>query len=137
MLNIHYLDSLKGVTEENLEGFFVGWPKKPSTKTHLKILQKSSHCILARDEQGKIVGFITAITDGVLSAYIPFLEVLPTHRGKGIGTELMKRMLETLKPMYMIDLLCDQELESFYKKFGMKKTTGMMLRNFNNQTGEQ
>ncbi len=46
------------------------------------------------DENGKFVGFITAITDKILSAYIPFLEVLPEYQRQGIGKELVKRMLE-------------------------------------------
>ena len=101
------------------------------------LLQKSTHCIVALNENGDVIGFITAITDGVLSSYIPFLEVLPDYQGKGIGSELTKRMLATLESSYMIDLLCDQELQSFYEKFGMKKATGMMLRNFDKQRGEQ
>jgi hypothetical protein len=32
-----------------------------------------------------VVGFITAISDGVLTAYVPFLEVLPAHRRQGVA----------------------------------------------------
>ena len=136
MSDIMYSDSLEGVTPERLKGFFVGWPKKPSSETHFILLQKSSHCIIGSNEQGDIVGFITAITDGILSSYIPFLEVLPEYQGKGIGTELVKRILEKLKDLYMVDLLCDQELQGFYEQLGMQKAVGMMLRNFDKQAGE-
>jgi predicted N-acetyltransferase YhbS len=66
-----------------------------------------------------VVGFITAISDGVLSAYIPLLEVLKPYQGQGIGGRLVQRMLDQLNGYYMIDLLCDPELESFYARFGM------------------
>jgi hypothetical protein len=32
-------------------------------------------------DNGRVIGFITAVTDKVLSAYIPLLEVLPAYRG--------------------------------------------------------
>ena len=65
---------------EMLEGFFVDWPNPPSTETHLKLLSNSYKVVIAIDPTiNKVVGFITAISDGVLSAYIPLLEVLPAH----------------------------------------------------------
>lgn len=39
-------------------------------------------------------------------------------------------MLEKLKELYMIDLLCDRELEPFHVRFGMKAGFGMMVRNY-------
>ena len=87
------------------------------------------------EESGRIAGFITAISDGVLSAYIPHLEVLPSYQGQGIGTELVRRMLEKLSGLYMIDLLCDPEVQPFYARCGMKPATGMMIRNYDRQSG--
>jgi predicted N-acetyltransferase YhbS len=63
------------------------------------------------------------------------LEVLPTHQHQGIGTELMRRMLETLREIYMIDLLCDPELQAFYSRVGMEESTGMLVRNYARQSG--
>ena len=133
---ICYVDSIESVTAENLCGFFVGWPNPPSPATHLEILRNSSLVVLAIDsETGDVVGFITAISDGVLSAYIPLLEVLPGYQKQGIGVELTRRMLEKLKGLYMVDLLCDEELQSFYAKLGMKRAQGMFLRNYECQGG--
>jgi ribosomal protein S18 acetylase RimI-like enzyme len=128
-----YLNSLKNITEKNLEGFFVGWRFQPSPITHLELLQNSDDFILAIDEKtGKVVGFITAITDKTLFAYIPLLEVLPEYQKQGIGGELLKRMLERLQSFYGIDLLCDIRLQPFYAKFGMQPVQGMLIRNFDN-----
>jgi ribosomal protein S18 acetylase RimI-like enzyme len=133
---ICYVDSIESVTAENLCGFFVGWPNPPSSATHLEILRNSSLVVLAIDsETGDVVGFITAISDGVLSAYIPLLEVLPGYQKQGVGVELTRRMLEKLKGLYMVDLLCDEELQSFYAKLGMKRAQGMFLRNYECQGG--
>jgi predicted N-acetyltransferase YhbS len=63
------------------------------------------------------------------------LEVLPQYQGQGIGRELVVRMLEKLDGLYMIDLTCDLKLQPFYKKMGMQPHTGMMIRNFDRQSG--
>lgn len=134
---ISYVDSINSITAERLNGFFVGWKKPPSPETHLQLLKNSDYVILAIDDKSdRIVGFITAISDRVLSAYIPFLEVLPHYQYKGIGPELVRRMLEKLADYYMIDLTCDTALQKFYAHFGMIPNTGMMIRNFNRQSGE-
>lgn len=133
---IKYQANLKGVTAEKLKGFFVDWPNSPSASVHFRLLKKSAFRILAIDpETGRAVGFITAITDGVLSVYIPFLEVLPEYKGRGIGKELVRRMLLKLKKAYMIDLVCDSDLQKFYKKFNMSPSSAMIKRNYPNQSG--
>lgn len=133
---IAYVYSTYGLAPEKLHSFFEGWPDPPSPETHLEVLNGSDHVVLAfDDETGRVIGFITAISDGVLSAYIPLLEVLPEYRGRGIGSELVRRMLEKLDGFYMVDLVCDHELRPFYERFGMRAGTGMMLRNFDRQFG--
>ena len=93
--------------------------------------------ILAVDDAtGNVVGFITAITDETLFAYIPLLEVLPEYRGRGIGSELVRRMLAKLEGMYAVDLLCDPDVQPFYERLGMMKACGMLRRNPGRQSGE-
>ena len=133
---ISYTDTIDGISAEQLQGFFVGWPNPPSPATHLRILAGSNAILLARDNTtGMIVGFITAISDGVSCAYIPHLEVLPAYQGRGIGTELMRRMLERLRQIYMIDLICDANVQPFYTRLGMQPYTGMIRRNNDRQSG--
>ncbi len=133
---ITYTESLNGITSDRLKGFFVGWPNPPTPETHLRILQGSSHIILAIDDQtGQVVGFINAISDGVLNAFIPLLEVLPTYQKQGIGAELVRQMLDNLRHLYAVDLLCDADLQPFYERFGMRPYTAMLLRNYDRQSG--
>lgn len=77
---------------------------------------------------GQVVGFVTALTDGVLSGFIPLLEVLPAYQGRGIGQALMQRMLARLEHLPNVDLLCDPDVVPFYERFGMKGVAGMVLR---------
>ncbi len=134
---ITYVDTCDSITPENLRGFFVGWPNPPSVETHLTILQRAHEIVLAVDsENQKVVGFVTAVTDGISSAYLPLLEVLPSYQHRGIGRELMRRILEKFKNLYMVDLTCDTNLQEFYGQLGMRESTGMMIRNFDRQSCE-
>ena len=133
---ISYVETTEGICGDDLEGFFEGWPKPPSGETHLRLLRGSDLVVLAMDgESNAVVGFVTAITDGVLAAYIPLLEVRPEYRGAGVGSELMRRVLERLDDLYMVDVVCDADLQPFYASQGMKPMTAMMIRNFDRQSG--
>jgi ribosomal protein S18 acetylase RimI-like enzyme len=133
---ISYRTHLDGISSDMLNGFFVGWPNRPTQETHLRILREAYRIVLAVDDQtNRVVGFVNAIGDGVLSAYIPLLEVLPEYQMQGIGDELIRRMLWALEGLYMVDLTCDRRLQSFYEQFGLVRSTGMMRRNYPRQSG--
>ncbi len=133
---IRYLNTADGIRPDQLEGFFEGWPSPPTPETHIAIMSGSYRVILALDEDsGAVVGFITAVSDGVLAAYIPFLEILPSHRRRGIGRELVTRMQQELGELYMVDLVCDEAMESFYASLGMKPAHAMTVRRYHRQSG--
>ena len=128
-VQIEYTTSLDGVAPENLHGFFEGWPSPPSPERHLTVLEGSYRVVLAR-EQGSphVVGFVNAISDGVLYAFVPLLEVLPSHRGHGIGSKLVRRLFDELPAFYAVDLMCEPELQPFYERLGMQRAVGMVTR---------
>jgi ribosomal protein S18 acetylase RimI-like enzyme len=133
---IAYIDSVAGIAPAQLDGFFVGWPHPPSPATHLKLLANSDYVVLAVDDETEnVTGYITALSDGVLAAFIPHLEVLPAYQGRGIGSELTRRMLEKLREFYAVDVICDPELQPFYARFGMAPYSGMIIRNYERQSG--
>lgn len=134
---ISYSTSIESVTPDQLSGpFFVGWPNPPDPATHLRILQGSDHVVLAIHEPDEqIVGFITAITDGVLTAHIPLLEVVEEHRGRGIGSELVQRLLGVLEGFYAVDAVIDVELQPFYGHLGMSPANAVALRRYRHQAG--
>ncbi|WP_306454070.1 GNAT family N-acetyltransferase [Evansella halocellulosilytica] len=136
---IRYTNSLKNITAEQLTGgFFNEWGNKfPSPQKHLEILHNSYAVVLAVDEStNQVIGFINAISDNILCVYIPLLEVLEEYQNKGIGTELVDRMMKELNSFYMIDLLCDKKLQPYYEKRGMTRAGGMCVRNFHLADGE-
>ncbi|MDT7786257.1 MAG: hypothetical protein QOF58_4676 [Pseudonocardiales bacterium] len=125
---ISYTTDIGSLTESHLAGFFVGWPSPPSPAQHLAVLRGSYRVVIALEE-GRVVGFVNMISDGVLTAFIPWLEVLPSFQGQGIGTELMRRVVAEASHLYSIDLTCDESLRPYYERLGMAALTGMGLRN--------
>jgi predicted N-acetyltransferase YhbS len=125
---IEYQAGLSHVGAEDLEGFFDGWPAAPDPESLLRILGASALAVIARDGD-HVVGFVNALSDGELAVYIPLLEVRASHRGQGIGSELVRRVLSHFDQAYMIDAVCDAELAPFYERLGMVRLTGMAYRN--------
>ena len=65
---------LEGIGAEHLAGFFVGWPDPPSPQRHLEILAGSHGIEIAVDEStGHVVGFINAISDGIIAQHVSAL----------------------------------------------------------------
>lgn len=132
-----YRDTPEGLEPTQLSGFFEGWPDPPTPETHLRILERSDVVVLAMTDAPapRVIGFATAITDGILAAYIPLLEVLPGHRGRGIGRELIRRLLARLDHLYMVDVTCDPEVLPFYAALGLTPAVGASRRRVANQAG--
>jgi predicted N-acetyltransferase YhbS len=124
---IEYGTGLAGLRPDDLDGFFVGWPSPPAPEARLALLRGSDHVVLARDA-GRVVGFVTALTDGVLMAYLPLLEVLPAYQQAGVGTGLVNRVLDELGDLYGVDVCCDDDVVPYYRRFGFQQVNGMVLR---------
>jgi ribosomal protein S18 acetylase RimI-like enzyme len=133
-MDIKYKNDINDLTPDQLNGFFVGWLNHPDPGTHLKIL-KNSYAVWLAFNGSQCVGFINALSDGLFYSFIPLLEVLPDYKGHGIGTELLKLMLETLENMYAIDIVCDESVAPFYEAKEFGRCVGMVKRNYEKQNG--
>ncbi|MDR1704315.1 MAG: GNAT family N-acetyltransferase [Clostridiales bacterium] len=69
------------------------------------------------------------ISDGVINGYLCGLGVLPDYRKRGIGGEIVEMLKEyCLEHNLHVQLLCDDDLVSYYSKMGFNKfTVGMKL----------
>jgi ribosomal protein S18 acetylase RimI-like enzyme len=128
---IEYREDVTGITADQLRGgFFEGWPSPPSPQMHLGHLRGAEIAIAALDSStDQVVGFVTAVGDGAMTAFIPFLEVLPDYRERGIGVELVRLVLARLRDRYSVDLVCDPGLVPFYERLGGVEGTAVMWRN--------
>ncbi|MCB8932539.1 MAG: GNAT family N-acetyltransferase [Chthonomonadaceae bacterium] len=131
-MGISYTDELSDLRPSQLSGFFAGWPKHPDPAAHLEIL-RGSHAVWLAMDGDRCVGFVNALSDGGFYAHIPLLEVLPEYKGRGIGSELLRRMTQTLEGHYAVDVLCDEDVAAFYESRGFRRCVGMALRNYEHQ----
>lgn len=99
----------------------VGWTNYTTNPTMLRnALEHSLFLISARDEDGKLIGFLRAVGDGYSIVYIQDIIVLPEYQRQGIGTQLLRQTLEHFKEVYQIILSTDSELKTiaFYEANG-------------------
>ncbi len=80
----------------------------------------TSYFHIAAYENNKMIGYIDCVSNGVTDAYIQDLMVHPAYQGRGIGTELMNKMITHLKDkhIYMISVVYEENLKRFYAQFG-------------------
>ncbi len=99
----------------------VGWNRMEKELSNPRLRSFYHIAVYESEDLGqKLVGFVDCVSNGVTDAYIQDLMVHPDFQGKGIGTELMNKMIEYLKEagIYMISVLYDEELKVFYSRFG-------------------
>ena len=70
----------------------------------------------------KLVGIIRVVGDGVSIVFVQDIIVLPQYQRQGIGTMILKAIMEKYQSVYQMELLTEQYSEnvSFYKSMGFK-----------------
>ena len=99
----------------------VGWTNYTSNPIMLQnALEHSLFILTARDEEGKLIGFLRAVGDGYSILYIQDIIVLPEYQRQGIGTQLLRQTLEYFNEVYQIILTTDSEVKTiaFYEANG-------------------
>jgi GNAT superfamily N-acetyltransferase len=122
---ITYVEGAAELTRDDLEEFFEGWRAAPAPDRCLGAIVGADACLLAFDGD-RLVGFATALTDRALFAFIPLVEVITSHRGRGIGSELVRRISRAVGPIYGTYLCCDEDTARFYEGLEFDRVTGMV-----------
>lgn len=99
-----------------------GWPALHPEQTQASL--KGSALVIAAKDGERTVGTARLIWDGGCAALIKDVIVLPEYQGQGLGTAMMKKIMDylrsKLKPGYgvQIDLMAARGKEAFYRKLG-------------------
>lgn len=81
----------------------------------------ASHSLVAAWDGERLIGLGNAISDGYLVVYYPHLLVLPDYQRRGIGRELMRRLMERYKGFHQQMLVADGRALAFYRKCGFER----------------
>jgi len=85
-----------------------------------RMVKNANLIVCARDGK-KLVGIARALTDFSYCCYLSDLAVDRDYHSKGIGKELVNKIIEAVSDEVMILLLSAPEAESYYLHIGFEK----------------
>lgn len=91
------------------------------SKEQLLNAMEQSHYVIYAYDGDKLIGTGRIVSDGVINAYLCGLGVETGYRGKGIGTEIIRRLEEYCRNNGLhMQFFCKEELVPYYKKMGFE-----------------
>jgi len=103
------------------------WQENPDARAIIPAMIRGSLCFMvARTLDGKIIGMARVISDGYSDAYIQDVVVLSSHRGQGIGRELVKRLTQFCisRKIAWIGLVAEPGTQGLYEELGFGPLAG-------------
>jgi ribosomal protein S18 acetylase RimI-like enzyme len=93
------------------------WAKGRSRETVERLVREGERVVGLYDGP-KQIGFARAFTDGVSLVYLADVYVLPEYRGRGLGVELVREMVENGPFRDLRWVLHTRDAHDLYRKFG-------------------
>ena len=100
----------------------VGWTNYTNKPQMLEQALPHSLAVYLAFDGEKIVGLIRLVGDGFSSVFVQDLIVLPSYQRQGIGSALMKEVLENFKEAYQVQLVTEETEKNvgFYRSIGFE-----------------
>lgn len=105
----------------------VGWTAYTENMSVLEQGYKNSLLVLAAYENDELLGIIRIVGDGFTIIYVQDILVFPREQRKGVGTALMKAVLDRYPDVRQIELATDNTSKTvaFYKSLGFTEFSEM------------
>jgi aralkylamine N-acetyltransferase len=103
------------------------WREDPAWRAAVPAMIRGSFCfLLARAPDGEAVGMGRVISDGVSDAYVQDVVVKRAYRGRGIGREIVRRLVDRCleSGIGWIGLIAEPGTEAFYQPLGFAALAG-------------
>lgn len=110
----------------------VGWKNYTDDSKMLRDAYANSLKILGAYKNEELLGIIRVVGDGHSVVFIQDILVCPEYQGQGIGTALLREVLQDYKHVYQKHLITDntEKTIQFYKSLGFVMDTDMECRAF-------
>lgn len=110
----------------------VGWTAYTDAPDVLRRGFAKSLLTLAAYEGETLVGLVRAVGDGETVVLVQDLLVLPQHQRLGIGTALMREMMERFANVRQFQLLTDdtEKTLAFYRSLGLHDISSLDCQGF-------
>lgn len=105
----------------------VGWDR--SSGTYATTLKRHLAWFTARDEGGRLIGYVSLMSDGISDALLVDLMVHPDHRHAGIGGKLVISAVSFAKAegVRCIQVTFEPGLERFFGRCGFQILKGGII----------
>ena len=105
----------------------VGWTAYTENMSVLEQGYKNSLLVLAAYENDELLGIIRIVGDGFTIIFVQDILVFPREQRNGVGTALMKAVLDTYPDVRQIELATDNTSKTvaFYKSLGFTEFSEM------------
>lgn len=94
-----------------------GWEKRVADTERFRQMMKNSDRTIVAFESARVVGFARALCDDVSNGYIGTVAIAEDFRKKGVGRELVERLIGNDKHITWV-LRAGHGSEEFWKKMG-------------------
>ena len=124
----------KTYSEEEILSLYsaVGWVAYTENKDALRKCYENSLLTLAAYEGETLLGIIRAVGDGATIVFIQDILVYPAYQRQGIGTALLRALLDCFQNVRQIELATDNtpKTVAFYKSLGFWEFSDIGMTGF-------
>jgi GNAT superfamily N-acetyltransferase len=93
------------------------WASGRARETQDGLVRKAAR-VVGLYKDGRQIGFCRAASDGTSFVYLADVYVLADHRGRGLGEELVREMVERGPLAHLKWLLHTSDMHALYRKLG-------------------